>query len=448
MHARCNRIVAWVVVLCMSASSVWAVDRFAEARKETYTPTEANLKARAWFREARFGLFIHWGVYSVLGNGEWVMHKTKMTVEEYEKLPPQFNPTKFDPEAWVKLAKRAGMKYITITSKHHDGFAMYDSKVSDYDIVDRTPYGKDVLKMLADACRRHDIKLFFYYSHLDWHHPDYWPLGRTGGHSGRPEGGDWYRYLDYMDAQLAELCTNYGSIAGIWFDGWWDRMKFPETDWRLNKTYSMIHKLQPQALIGNNHHVDPFPGEDIQTWERGLPGHKTSGVEYELEISDLPSETCDTIGRGWGYYAEEENLKSPAKLVGILVQAACYDANLLLNVGPGPDGTIRPEFTERLKKIGDWTRKYGETIYGTRGGPFPVRSWGGSTCKGDRVFVHVLTWEGSELALAPLDRKIRKAHTFDGSEPVKFKQCELGVLLQLPERAEGVIDQIIVLDLE
>src|SRR3990172_10093541 len=183
----------------------------------------ANQGSKQWFQNAKFGLFIHWGVYSVLGQGEWVMHNNKMSITEYEKIPPQFNPTDFNAAEWVSLAKGAGMKYITITSKHHDGFAMFDSKVSDYDVVDRTAYKKDVLKMLADECRKQGIKLFFYHSHLDWHHPDYFPLGITGQYSGRTPGGSWNNYLDYMDTQLKELCTNYGEIGGIWFDGWWDK---------------------------------------------------------------------------------------------------------------------------------------------------------------------------------------------------------------------------------
>src|SRR6266481_5057370 len=222
-----------------------------QAFGQTYQPTAANLKAREWFQNARFGMFIHWGVYSVLGDGEWVMNNRKMTVAEYEKLAPKFNPTEFDAAAWVALAKAAGMRYITITSKHHDGFAMFQTKLSPWNIVDATPYKKDPLKMLAAECQRQGIKLFFYHSQLDWHNPDYYPLGRTGHDAGRPtpatsDPGQWNRYLDFMDGQLRELLTNYGPIGGIWFDGWWDK---PDADWRLHKTYKLIHDLQPAALI-------------------------------------------------------------------------------------------------------------------------------------------------------------------------------------------------------
>ena len=187
-----------------------------------YQPSKENLEARKWFQDAKFGLFIHWGVYSVLGDGEWVMNNQNISVKEYEKLPKFFNPTKYDAEEWVLMAKNAGMKYITITSRHHDGFSMFDSKVSDYNIVKKTPYGKDILMMLANACRKHDIKLFFYYSQLDWNRDDYFPRGRTGaGIEGRGEG-KWEDYIDFMKAQLTELLTNYGEIGGIWFDGQWD----------------------------------------------------------------------------------------------------------------------------------------------------------------------------------------------------------------------------------
>src|SRR5690349_2190274 len=195
----------------------------AQTAQGIYQPSAENLKARQEFQDAKFGMFIHWGVYSVLGDGEWVFHNRKLTLQEYDKLPSFFDPEKFDAKTWVALAKSAGMKYITITSRHHDGFAMFNSNISDWNIVKRTPYGKDPLKMLAEECHRQGIKLFFYYSQLDWHNPDYFPLGRTGHTAGRPPGGNWYKYLDYMDAQLTELLTNYGEIGGIWFDGMWDK---------------------------------------------------------------------------------------------------------------------------------------------------------------------------------------------------------------------------------
>jgi alpha-L-fucosidase len=368
-----------------------------------YVPTAANLAARKWFQDARFGIFIHWGTYSVLGRGEWVMNIEKMTVSEYEKLPPQFDPEKFDAAKWVATFKRAGAKYITITSKHHDGFAMWDSKVSDWDIVDRTPYKRDVLKQLADECDKQGIKLFFYYSQLDWHNPDYYPRGMTGHTAGRPDHGDWNKYLAYMDAQLAELLSGeYGQVGGIWFDGWWDQQskRFEKTknadplatnlDWHLRRTYDMIHALQPACLIGANHHVRPFPGEDFQMFERDLPGENKGGHSKDSQVGQLPLETCDTINGAWGYNAGDKNYKSVPDLIRYLVRAAGRNANFLLNVGPGPDGTLDPEFVKRLDGIGDWLAQYGETIYGTRGGPIAPQKWGVATQSADAVYLHVL----------------------------------------------------------
>lgn len=261
-----------------------------------YIPSAENLKAREWFQDAKFGMFIHWGVYSILGDGEWVMNNQGIDKASYQKLPSFFNPVSYNPKEWVAVAKAAGMKYITITSKHHDGFAMWDSKLTDWDIIDRTPYGRDVIKMLADECKKEGIKLFFYHSHLDWYQENYFPRGRTGNASGRPESGDWYKYLDYMDGQLRELLTGYGEIGGIWFDGIWDKKG---ADWRLGKTYKLIHDLQPACLVGNNHHLAPFEGEDFQMFEKDLPGHNTTGFSGEQEVGELPFETCETMNNSW-----------------------------------------------------------------------------------------------------------------------------------------------------
>jgi alpha-L-fucosidase len=306
---------------------------------QSVQPTRANLAARRQFQDAKFGMFIHWGVYSVLQDGEWVMQIRKIPILEYEKLPSQFDPEKFNAAEWVALAKAAGMNYITITSKHHDGFAMFDSKVSDWTIVQRTPWKKDPLKMLADECHKQAIRLSFYYSQLDWHSPDYFPRGETGHSAGRAESGDWNKYLDYQDAQLRELLTNYGEIDGIWFDGWWDK---PNADWRLERTYKLIHDLRPQALVGNNRHQAPIPGEDIQMFEKDLPGQNKAGFSAQEKISDLPLETAETINASWGYNANDHQFKSTRELVQYLARAAGSNANLLLNVGPRPDGTIPP----------------------------------------------------------------------------------------------------------
>ncbi|MBL8240031.1 MAG: alpha-L-fucosidase [Bryobacterales bacterium] len=404
-----------------------------------YEPAAANRKAREWFQDAKFGLFVHWGVYSVLGKGEWVMNNDKMTAADYQTLPARFNPVKFNAAEWVATAKNAGQKYITITSKHHDGFAMWGTKQSKWNIVDTTPYAKDPLKMLAEECRNQGVKLFFYHSHLDWTHPDYFPRGRTGLASGRAENGDFNRYLDFMDAQLTELLTNYGEIGGIWFDGIWDRK---DAEWRLRQTYDLIHRLQPHALIGNNHHLAPFEGEDFQMFEKDLPGQNTAGFSEGVSVGKLPLETCDTIGVAWGYNPNEKKLKSTKQLLHTLIRAAGMNANFLLNVGPKPDGTIQDEFAARLKEMGAWLGKYGESVYGTRGGPIGPRPWGVTTAKANKVYVHVMDWPDRALVIPPLGKKTGAARVLGGG-PVAVKSVENGLLLQLPETGRDEFDTVI-----
>jgi alpha-L-fucosidase len=413
----------------------------ATAAGQTYQPSEANLKAREWFENARFGMFIHWGVYSVVGDGEWLMNNHKMTVAEYERLPPEFNPTEYHPAEWVALAKAAGMKYITITSKHHDGFAMFGTKQNHWNIVDATPYKKDVLKMLADECHRQGIKLFFYHSELDWHNADYFPRGRTGQTAGRPETGDWNRYLEFMDNQLHELLTGYGEIAGIWFDGWWDR---PDADWHLDRTYGLIHSLQPAALIGNNHHRLPFPGEDFQMFEKDLPGQKTAAFNETAEVGKLPLETCDTISNAWGYNKTDKHFKSTAQLIRYLARAAGYNANFLLNIGPMPSGQIQPEFVERLRGVGRWMDRNGESIYGTHAGPIAPTSWGSTTERAGRIYVHVMDYDGDLLALSKLPA-VKSARTLASGTPVEISTVTGGIVLHLPQTRDEA-DTVIVLE--
>ncbi|MDW7693708.1 alpha-L-fucosidase [Flammeovirgaceae bacterium SG7u.111] len=415
---------------------------------QKYEPTPENLEAREWFQDARFGLFVHWGVYSVMGGGgdkgiaEWIMNQKKIPIKEYEKLPSFFNPVDFDAKEWVQMVKDAGMKYITITSKHHDGFAMYDSKVSDYNIVDKTSYGKDVLKLLKDECDKQGIKLFFYYSQLDWHHPDYYPRGRTGqGYTGRPDSGDWNKYIDYMNTQLTELLTNYGEVGGIWFDGMWDKKK---ANWRHEETYRLIHKLQPAALVGSNHHLAPFNGEDFQMFEKDLPGHNTTGFSGDSKVGSLPLETCETINGSWGFNIKDRNDKSLKTLVRYLVKASGYNANFLLNVGPMPNGKIQPEHAALLKEMGEWNKKYGETIFGTRGGPMPPRDWGVSTQKDGKVYLHIFDQPDESFLVPGLEgKKVKSVKLYDGKEGLKFKQTEFGLSVSLPYAKRNEIDTIL-----
>ena len=438
--ARTSILCVVAVLCCLGAPPARG-----QQQDDSYTPSAANLAAREWFRDAKFGLFVHWGVYSTLADGEWVMQIRKIPVATYERLPQLFNPTEFNAEEWVSLVRAAGMRYLTITAKHHDGFAMYDSRVSDYDVVDRTPYQRDVLKELAEECRRQGIKLFFYYSQLDWHHPDYYPRGQTGRDAGRPERGDWGSYLDYMDAQLEELLTGYGQIAGIWFDGYWDKH---DADWRLRQTYDLIHDLQPQVLIGANHHGATLPGEDFQMFEKDLPGHNTAGFSAHAEISQLPLETCETINGSWGFNLLDNRLKSTPELIRLLVRAAGYNANLLLNVGPMANGRIPEEQAERLREIGDWLGVYGESVYGTRGGPISPRPWGVTTHTQNRVYVHVLDWPDRTLVLPSLPSEVVAARTLVDNTTLQFRHDEEGLLLSLPTRAAGEVDLVVVLELE
>ncbi|MDZ4656052.1 MAG: alpha-L-fucosidase [Bythopirellula sp.] len=396
-----------------------------------YEPTAENLAAREEFRDDEFGIFIHWGVYSVLGRGEWVMNFDKIPLQDYEKLTKDFNPTKFNAAEWVSLFKQAGAKYITITSKHHDGFAMFDAETGDWDIADRTEFGRDPLKELAEECAKQDMKLFFYHSHLDWHHPDYFPRGMNALSTGRPNSGNFEKYLEYMDGQLAELLSGrYGKIGGIWFDGWWDQQskrvqgmqdadpRATRIDWHLRRTYDLIHKLQPACLIGNNHHLAPFAGEDFQMFERDLPGQNKGGHSPDAKIGNLPLETCDTVNGNWGYHAGDNKFKSKKQLIHYLVRAAGNNANFLLNVGPKPDGTIDEESAKRLTEIGEWLAKNQASIRPTRGGPVAPQKWGASTRHGEQVYLHILdTDDATEGWL-----------TLTGTEKV-----ELAVLKQFPD---------------
>ncbi|TVP52832.1 MAG: alpha-L-fucosidase [Mongoliibacter sp.] len=419
--------------------------------QKDYQPSEENLKNREWFQDNKYGLFVHWGVYSVMAGGgdmgiaEWIMNQKQIPIVAYENLPNYFNPIAFDAEEWVAIVKKAGMRYITITSKHHDGFAMYDSKVSDYNIVQKTPFKRDVLKELKDACDKEGIKLFFYYSQLDWHHPDYYPRGSTGkGYTGRPDSGEWRKYIDYMKDQLTELLTNYGEIGGIWFDGQWDKY---EENWYLDEIYSHIHSLQPGALIGSNHHLAPFPGEDFQMFERDLPGENTMGFNKGAEISrELPLEMCETMNGSWGYNIKDRRFKSSEQLLETMIRAAGYGANFLLNTGPLPNGKIQSENIDTLMLMSKWLDKYGETIYGTRKGPIDPRPWGVTTQKDNKVFVHLLAWKDQSILIPNIDKKVKSAKLLSDMSNIKFSESKEGIILTIPYEKRKPLETIIVLE--
>ena len=421
-----------------------------------YKPSKENLEARKWFEDAKFGLFIHWGVYSILGDGEWVMNNQNISIKEYENLPKFFNPTKYDPEKWVLMAKEAGMKYITITSRHHDGFSMFNSKASSYNIVEKTPYGKDVLKMLAEACRKHDIKLFFYYSQLDWYRDDYFPRGRTGiGIKGRGEG-KWEDYINFMKAQLTELLTNYGEIGGIWFDGQWDQHDWDgkrfgkiNVDFKLDEVYKLIHDLQPQALIGSNHHLAPNPGEDFQMFEKDLPGKGTKDFATSKDdIGNLPLEVCETINGSWGFNLKDRKHKSEKELIQYLINAAGYGSNLLLNVGPMPNGEIQDEHINSLKKIGLWVKENGETIYGTRKGPSEPNDQFVTTKKQNKIYIHVLDSSIESLEIKTFAKKIKSFIYFNSKKKVKYVNKHNKLRIDLEKSEMNDIDTILELTIK
>ena len=413
--------------------------------QQGYTPTEENLRSRQEFADSKFGIFIHWGIYSMFAQGEWYLQNATIDKNEYAKAADAFYPHRFNAREWVSAIKDAGAKYICFTTRHHDSFSMWDTEQSEYNIVDATPFGRDVLRELADECHAQGIRLHFYYSHLDWMRDEY-PMGRTGS---RIIGRDttkvnWPEYYEFMNSQIRELLTNYGEIGAIWFDGWWDHdQDSVPFDWQLQQQYAMIHELQPACLVGNNHHQVPFEGEDIQIFERDLPGENTAGLSGQ-DISRLPLETCQTMNGMWGYKLVDQEYKSTETLIQYLVSAAGKGANLLMNIGPQPNGELPATAIERLREIGEWTREFGETIYGTTAGDIPVQPWGVTTRKGNRLFVHIMDFDGTELEL-PLECRVKKAFTFAGKEPVRFKRTSNGIKLMFDEAPSGV-DYIVELE--
>jgi alpha-L-fucosidase len=395
----------------------------------------------------KFGVFIHWGIYSMMANGEWIMNNRNINYKEYAKLAEGFYPSKFDAAKWVSDVKAAGAKYICITSRHHDGFSMFATKQSPFNIVDATPFKRDVLKELADECHKQGVKLHFYYSLLDWSRTDYYPLGRTGRGVGRTEHGRWDTYHQFMINQLTELLTNYGEIGAIWFDGLWDHDQNPDFDWRLPEIYAHIHKLQPGCLIINNHHLAPIEGEDSQTFEKDLPGHNTTGFADEQTVGALPLETCETMNNSWGYNITDLNYKSEKELIHYLVKTAGYNANLLLNVGPRPNGEFPDIAVERYKAMGNWLKQYGETIYGTRGGMVTPRHWGVTTQKGNTLYVHILNLEDNALYLPLNGRKVKSAKVFIDKKPVKFTTVSDGVLLSF-DKVPNDVDFVVEVELK
>jgi alpha-L-fucosidase len=429
-----------LLVLCLLS----AITTNRLAAQGTYTPTADNLAQRQKFQDMKFGLFIHWGIYSILGNGEWVMHDKKIPYDSYKRLAGFFNPQDFNAKEWVAFAKQAGMKYITITSRHHDGFSMFGTKMSPYNIVDATPYHKDPLMELAKECEKEGIELHFYYSLLDWGRPDYAFDSQIV--DGKPVKGDWDSYIKFMKDQLTELITKYPGVKGIWFDGDWERTK---VNWHYDEIYALIHKLNPAIMVGNNHHVAPKNGEDFQMFEKDLPGANTTGFAPDQTIGKLPLETCETINNSWGFNITDRSFKSSKQIIHYLVNAAGRNANFLLNIGPMPNGKIQSEFTDTLAIVGNWIQKNGESIYGTRGSSVPPQPWGVVTVKNKTMYAHITSPQGGPYIFIPqVKEKVNKAVLLSNGSTIKFKQQPEGVFIYTTGLAIDPNDTIIKLTVD
>ena len=429
--------------------------------KESLQESEADHDTRMkWWREARFGLFIHWGLYAIPAGewkgkteyGEWIRHSAQIPLEEYDKFVGQFNPVKFDPRAWVRMAKDAGMKYIVITSKHHDGFCLFDSKETDFD-VKSTPFKRDILKELSEACTGAGIKLCFYHSIMDWHHPDYLPR-RPWEKDVRPaEGADFDRYVAHMKRQLKELVTNYGQIGVLWFDGEW------ESTWNEKyglDLYQYVRSLQPSIIINNR----------VGAGREGMAGITKEGQfggdfgtpEQEVPATGLPGvdwETCMTMNNNWGYNKNDQHWKSAEELIRTLSDVASKGGNFLLNVGPTAEGVFPDTSIGRLKKIGEWMKENGESIYGTTASPFRSLPWGRCTKKeiegGTRLYLHVFNWPADgKLAVPGLLSEPKKAYALKDNDknPLQWSRKEDAIVLTLENKFRDPINTVVVLETE
>ena len=379
-----------------------------------------------WWREARFGLFIHWGPVSLKGTEiGWSRGGERrgtggtgdIPLEVYDNLYREFNPVEFDAREWVQIALNAGMKYLVFTSKHHDGFCMFDSALTEYKITN-SPFQRDVVRELADACHEAGLKVGWYYSPPDWHHPDY----RTANHA---------RYIEYLHGQLRELCTNYGKIDILWFDG----LGGTAEDWDAEKLVTMIRELQPGIVINDR---------------AGLPeDHATPEQRVGAFNRNRRWETCMTICNQWAW-KPDDTMKTLDKCIDVLVRTAGGDGNLLFNVGPMPDGRIEPRQVDRLAEMGAWLGQFGETIYGTRGGPYMPSAWGASTCKNSRVYLHVLDWnqvKDGRIELPPLPRAIIRHELLTGGA-VKLENTPEALILHFDASARVEPDTILALEVE
>jgi alpha-L-fucosidase len=404
----------------------------------------------AWYREAKFGMFIHWGPYSLASvEASWPIMTPKaggISEAEYRELPKRFNPTKFDPYAFVDLARAAGQRYMVFTTKHHDGFCMFDTSYTDYKITN-TPYGKDIVAQLAKACKQRSMPLGFYYSPPDMHHPSFRDTSKLAKENwnGEAERPEWPLYLDYMRLQLTELLTRYGPVALIWFDGLNHQEKYTGIQF-LN----LIRQLQSTTLVNDR---IGLPG-DYQTPEQFIPnGIPTKEIEFSAVDTSIQQklkpdlvprpeafqlwETCMTINNTWAYNIHDREFKSARFLIRALVEVASRGGNFLLNVGPQPDGAVQPEFQERLRAIGEWLSMNGDSIYGTTYGPVQGIASLRTTAKANSVFVHVFDWPAGPLEITGLNAHVMRAHMLSTGQKLTFRQdaskIQIDVAAQAPD---------------
>jgi alpha-L-fucosidase len=425
------------------------------ARSESPAQHDARMQ---WWRDARFGIFIHWGLYAIpagtWGNntdhGEWIRTTAQIPLEKYEDFVGQFHPSHFDPALWVRAAKAAGMKYIVITTKHHDGFCLFDSKQTDFDIMS-TPFRRDIMKSLADECRRQGMKMCWYYSIMDWHHPDYLPR-RDWETARSTEGADTARYLHYMREQLKELITNYGDIGVLWFDGEWEKTWTQKLGHEL---YEYVRQLQPSIIINNR----------VGAGRSGMEGFSESAEaagdfgtpEQQIPATGLPGvdwETCMTMNDHWGYNSHDNNWKSAKELVQMLADIASKGGNFLLNIGPTADGEFPRPSIERLQAIGRWMSANSEAIYGTQASPFKSLPWGRCTQKsvdsGTRLYLHVFEYpKGGRLVVPGILNEARKVYFLADPQrrPLPVVRHDDALEITIPPKAPDSVNTVVVLEI-
>ena len=412
-----------------------------------------------WWRDARFGMFIHWGIYSVpagewkgrTDHAEWIRDTARIPLKQYEQFVGQFNPVKFNADQWVRIAKNAGARYIVITTKHHDGFCLFDSKYTDFDIMS-TPFKRDIMKELSDACRRQGIAMCWYHSIMDWHHPDYLPRRKWEQRSA--EGANFDRYVTYLKNQLRELTSNYGHIGVLWFDGEWERTWNHQ---RGQDLYNYVRGLDPNIIINNR--VDKGrSGMAGLTQEGGFTGDFGT-PEQEIPATGLPGvdwETCMTMNDHWGYNKHDHHWKSKEDLIHTLVDIASKGGNFLLNVGPTSEGLIPPASVERLEAMGRWMKVNGDSIYGTTASPFKKLAWGRCTQKPlpdgkTRLYLHVFHWPKDGALVVPgVSNEISGACLWSDPSGRRLAAAERkgGVVVTVPAACPDPIDTVVVLDLK